>query len=116
MSTNCIRCVGNRRTGNDLLCDRCRDNPPRRSPGIGASTMPEADTTNTTPIHPAVRAVLQFFVYSHLPPHLQTVSKPFMDLANTIACGPQNAEATVALRKLLEAKDAAVRAVLFKTP
>jgi hypothetical protein len=64
--------------------------------------------------HPAVKAVLQFFVYSHLPEHLQGVSKLFCDLAQQIADGPQNAEATVALRKLLEAKDAAVRAVLFK--
>ena len=67
------------------------------------------------PIHPAVKAVLQFFVWEHLPPHLQVVSKPFADLADTVARGPQNPEATVALRKLLEAKDAAVRAVLFKS-
>jgi hypothetical protein len=64
--------------------------------------------------HPAVQAVLQFFAYSHLPPHLQDASKPFCELAEKIADGPQNAEATVALRKLLESKDAAVRAVLFK--
>lgn len=64
--------------------------------------------------HPSVVAILQFFTYAHLPPHLQAASKPFCDLANQIADGPQNAEATVALRKLLEAKDAAVRAVLFK--
>ncbi len=65
--------------------------------------------------HPAVNAVLQFFAYAHLPEHLQAVSKPFCELAETVADGPQNAEATVALRKLLEAKDAAVRAVLFKS-
>lgn len=64
--------------------------------------------------HPAVAAVLQFFAFSHLPPVLQAVSKPFHDLAHRLAQGPQNAEATVALRKLLEAKDAAVRAFLFK--
>lgn len=64
--------------------------------------------------HPAVAAVLQFFAFAHLPPALQAVSKPFHDLAHRLAQGPQNAEATVALRKLLEAKDAAVRAVLFK--
>jgi hypothetical protein len=64
--------------------------------------------------HPAVKAVLQFFAFAHLPEHLQSVSKPFCELAEKIADGPQNAEATVALRKLLEAKDAAVRAVLFK--
>lgn len=66
-----------------------------------------------TPRHPAVAGVLQFFQFGHLPDHLQRVSKPFADLAQVIADGPQNAEATVALRKLLEAKDAAVRAYLF---
>lgn len=64
--------------------------------------------------HPAIAGVLQFFAFSHLPPHLQEVSKPFCELAEKIADGPSNAESTVALRKLLEAKDAAVRAVLFK--
>ncbi len=64
--------------------------------------------------HPAVKAVLQFFTFTHLPTHLQDVSRPFCELAERIADGPQNAESTVALRKLLEAKDAAVRAVLFK--
>lgn len=74
-----------------------------------------APMTNTAPVrHPAVQAILQFFSYAHLPPHLQAASKPFCDLATQIADGPQNAEATIALRKLLEAKDAAVRAVLFK--
>lgn len=65
--------------------------------------------------HPAIAGVLQFFAYAHLPAHLQDVSKPFCELANAVADGPANAETTVALRKLLEAKDAAVRAVLFKT-
>lgn len=59
--------------------------------------------------------MLQFFQYSHLPPHLQEVSKPFGDLADKIAeTVPSNPERTVALRKLLEAKDCAVRAILFK--
>lgn len=66
------------------------------------------------PFHPAVAGVLQFFAYQHLPENLQLVSKPFSDLAHQIANGPSNAETTVALRKLLEAKDAAVRAYLFK--
>lgn len=54
--------------------------------------------------------MLQFFQYDHLPPHLQEISKPFCNLAHDIAEKyPQNAERTVTLRKLLEAKDAAVR-------
>ena len=59
--------------------------------------------------------LLQFFEYSHLPAHLQAVSKPFGDLAAALeAALPANAEKTTAFRKLLEAKDCAVRAVLFK--
>lgn len=59
--------------------------------------------------------LLQFFAYEHLPPHLQAVSKPFGDVARELAVQlPANAESTTALRKLLEAKDCAVRAVLFK--
>lgn len=59
--------------------------------------------------------LLQFFEYAHLPAHLQAVSKPFGDLAQKLAATlPSNPESTVALRKLLEAKDCAVRALLFK--
>lgn len=59
--------------------------------------------------------LLQFFAYEHLPAHLQAVSKPFGDVARELAATlPANAESTTALRKLLEAKDCAVRAVLFK--
>ena len=59
--------------------------------------------------------LLQFFDYEHLPDHLQTVSKPFGDLAREMAATlPLNAESTTALRKLLEAKDCAVRALLLK--
>ncbi len=59
--------------------------------------------------------LMQFFAYAHLPEHLQAISKPFGDLAELIAATlPRNPERTVALRKLLEAKDCAVRARLFK--
>ena len=59
--------------------------------------------------------LLQFFQYEHLPAHLQAVSKPFCELAQHMADTlPVNPESTVAMRKLLEAKDCAVRAVLFK--
>lgn len=59
--------------------------------------------------------ILQFFAYAHLPPNLQAVSAPFGKLADEIATTlPRNPERTVALRKLLEAKDAAVRALVAK--
>lgn len=55
--------------------------------------------------------ILQFFHYSHLPEALRERSKPFCDLARQIiSATPRNPERTVALRKLLEAKDANVRA------
>jgi hypothetical protein len=59
--------------------------------------------------------MLQFFQYAHLPPALQEVSKDFCDLAHKVAEKyPMNPERTVTLRKLLEAKDAAVRTLLYK--
>lgn len=59
----------------------------------------------------AIDPILRYFHYSHLPPVLQAASKPFCDLARHIVeTLPRNAERTVALRKLLEAKDAGVRA------
>ena len=61
--------------------------------------------------------ILQFFTYQHLPDHLRVVGEPFSELAHQIVLDlPRNPERTVALRKLLEAKDAAVRARLFKEP
>ena len=64
------------------------------------------------PLYP----ILEYFQYHHLPEHLRAVSKPFCDLALEIADAHPvlHPEANVALRKLLEAKDAAVRAALTK--
>lgn len=57
----------------------------------------------------------QFFVYSHLREELQEISKPFCDLAEIIInILPRNPERTTALRKILEAKDCAVRAYLYE--
>lgn len=59
--------------------------------------------------------LLQFFKFDHLPANLAGVSKHFESLARIILnTVPDNPERTVALRKLLESKDCAVRAVLFK--
>lgn len=59
--------------------------------------------------------LLQFFSYDHLPEHLKLISKPFCDLAHVICDTlPRNPERTVAIRKLLEAKDCAVRCSFFK--
>jgi len=59
-------------------------------------------------MHPAITHVLKYFNFTH-----QAISEPFHDLAHEVAKrNPDNQETTVALRKLLEAKDAAVRASL----
>lgn len=85
-------------------------------------------------MHEATREVLRFFDYGHLPVPSQAVSRPFHDLAHGLVgdgpagkqgpardiygslrradARPDGPELTVALRKLLEAKDAAVRAAL----
>lgn len=64
-------------------------------------------------MHPAIKEILRFFEFNHLPGDLQMVSQQFHSTAHWIANNvPDCAEKTVALRKLLEAKDAAVRATL----
>lgn len=65
---------------------------------------------------PPEEPILRFFAWQHLPPFLQEISKPFEVLASHIMQLPRSAERTVALRKLLESKDAAVRAALPVTP
>lgn len=76
-------------------------------------------------IHPSQVLLLRYFEYEHLPEHLQQVSKHFHWLAHALVGDAPTHEAstheqirldgpelTVALRKLLEAKDCAVRAAL----
>ena len=57
--------------------------------------------------------IMKFFEWKHLPENLQVVSKPFGEFAETmnnqLQPGP---EKSAGLRKLLEAKDCAVRAAL----
>lgn len=62
--------------------------------------------------------ILKFFKYEHLPPILQEISKPFCTLAESMVDGVEadiffnRAEVAASLRKLLEAKDCAVRAAI----
>ena len=58
-------------------------------------------------------STLRFFDCSHLPPHLQAVVGGFAALAYEVASrGGDPAEMHACLRKLLEAKDCAVRAMI----
>lgn len=69
----------------------------------------------THPITVPAEHIIQFFKYEHLPAALQDISRPFRVLADLIVTTlPRNPERTVALRKLLESKDAAVRAFIAK--
>lgn len=79
---------------------------PAPSPTTSAGATPATPSTEPEPM-------LRWFRYRHLPEHLQASSRPFCALAEIIVeTIPRSAERTVALRKLLEAKDAAVRAAL----
>lgn len=63
--------------------------------------------------HEKLYPILAYFAFDHLPEKLKLVSEPFGLLAHQLALDlPQCAETSTALRKLLEAKDCAVRAAL----
>jgi len=59
---------------------------------------------------PKIAFILRSFTYSHLPEHLQAVSKPFCELAHVVGADTCNYDTVEALRFLRLAKDAAVRA------
>jgi hypothetical protein len=65
---------------------------------------------------PYLAHLLKYFRYDHLPDRLQFISGPFCSLAIQMVDKQKHAldgpEATAMLRKLLEAKDCAVRAAL----
>ena len=54
----------------------------------------------------------KFFSYAHLPENLQKISRPFAELHDFLDTLPDGPEKSTAKRKLLEAKDCAVRAAL----
>ncbi len=58
---------------------------------------------------------LQFFYYEHLPEHLQEISRPFAQLVTKLCEKlPDNPQRKQMVEKILEAKDCAVRARLYK--
>jgi len=81
---------------------------------VTVSAVGDFKRENDAPRTVAKDRMLQFFAFAHLPLHLAEISAPFADLAEHIVDTlPSNPERAVALRKLLEAKDCAVRARLF---
>lgn len=71
------------------------------------------DTLNPTHIR-----MLGYFVNPNLPESLRRISDSFYEVAEETATreGADPAETTVALRKLMEAKDCAIRAVIAMEP
>ncbi len=70
-------------------------------------------TVGIAPSGKPSNAILQYFTYEPLPAHLQRASEACAVLANMIdSLVPESAEKTAGLRKLLEAKDCFVRALL----
>jgi hypothetical protein len=64
---------------------------------------------------PPTPPIMQFFAWGHLPPHLQEISARYGVLAQVMLDElPDNPERAKALDLLLAAKDAAVRAKLYK--
>lgn len=64
--------------------------------------------------HPSVMHFEPLFEYAHLPEHLRDISKHFAWLATNVAHKlPDGPELSACLRKLLEAKDCAVRAAVL---
>ena len=83
-----------------------------KSMNVDGTVAAGSSVHRNAPATPAER-MLKWFAYEHLPYSLRAVSRPFSELADVVVdlCEP-GPERTVALRKLLEAKDAAVRARL----
>jgi ATP-dependent Clp protease ATP-binding subunit ClpA len=82
---------------------------------INPGSAERPDLTESRATFVEEEPLLQFFVDEHLPEHLREHSKPFGDLARRLVeTLPRNPQRTMALQKLLEAKDCAVRAKLFK--
>lgn len=76
----------------------------------------EEGYTRIVPLNLSEEHILQYFEYAHLPEQLQRVSRPFAEMAGAVIMQqPRSPERTVALRKLLECKDATVRAALAKS-
>jgi len=56
----------------------------------------------------------QFFEFRNLQTEQQTIAQPFAMLVQNILELPDNPERTTCLRKILEARDCALRAKIFK--
>lgn len=94
------------RCGGTNICQQCRRD-------ITSYRMTAQADKALSKIEPQTNQILRYFEYGHLPPVLGGVSAPFQELALKLdRILPDGPEKSTALRKLLEGKDAAVRAAL----
>ena len=89
------------------------DAPGTPSPELKPAQSIHPSPDEFTEAELVIDPILRFFHYKHLPDSLKVISMPFCHLARLIIDQtPRSAERTASLRKLLEAKDCAVRASL----
>lgn len=84
------------------------------SNGVPTPVVDPVAPTMQQPAAPPFREdIMEYFEYGHLPEGpMREMSRMFCQLAEHVHhVAPRNAERSTALRKLLEGKDAAVRAV-----
>jgi hypothetical protein len=85
---------------------------PTPEPTPEPTPTPEPEPTPVpAPLDEPIQQLLELFAIDHLPGPLQEISKPFRDLATSVAYRETErpGEKEACLRKLLEAKDCAVR-------
>lgn len=71
---------------------------------------------NWTDRHPGTQHFAALFEHEHLPAHLAEISRPFAELADHLVARLQDGpELSAGLRKLVEAKDCAVRARVLES-
>lgn len=74
--------------------------------------------TDTASRHPALAEALRWLAWEHLPPALQEISRPLSDLGHHFADtlykghGAPPAQLLLGIQRLVEAKDALVRAAV----
>ena len=79
--------------------------------------IPDKEGCPTMSSNPSTVHLLSLFSYMHLPPSLQIVSRKFHDLAHDlVSTYGEGPETSAMLRKLVEAKDCAVRQAVITDP
>jgi hypothetical protein len=79
---------------------------------IAAATEMATNSRNDQGSRTPEEPIMKYFAWKHLPVHLQAVSTPFCDLAEHLIRAYAQLASQMAKSKLLEGKDAAVRAAL----